>query len=54
MTNKEDPAFRELFLTLDMVTSNLHCKGVGAMKVKASVISYEHEAMFWEKKIAWV
>ena len=37
MKNKEDPAFLELFLTLDTV--------------KASVISYEHEAMFWEKKL---
>ena len=37
MKNKEDPAFLELFLTLDTV--------------KASVTSYEHEAMFWEKKL---
>ena len=49
MMNKEDPAFCELFLTLDIATSSLHHKGVGAMKVKASVIYYEHEAMFWEK-----
>ena len=37
MKNKEDPAFLKLFLTFDTV--------------KASVISYEHEAMFWEKKL---
>ena len=37
MKNKEDLAFLELFFTLDMVN--------------ASVISYEHEAMFWEKKL---
>ena len=49
--NKGDQAFRELFLTLDTVTSSLHREGVGAMKAKASVISYEHEAIFWEKKL---
>ena len=30
--NKEDPLFRELFLTLDSVTSGLHREGVGATK----------------------
>ena len=49
--NKEDPSFRELFLTLDTVTSTLHRQGIGAIKDSASVISYEHETIFWQKKI---
>ena len=51
MMNKDDPAFHEFFLTLDTVTSSLHREGVGAMKASASVISYEHQAIFWEKKL---
>ena len=46
--NKADPAFRELLLTLDSITSNLHQQGVGATKNSALVISREHENM-WDK-----
>ena len=47
--NKNDPAFRELMLTLDSITSNLHRCGIGATRNNAPVISIDHEHMFWEK-----
>ena len=47
--NKNDPAFRELMLTLDSVTSNLHHCGIGASRKHAPVICIDHEHMFWEK-----
>ncbi len=49
--NKEDPLFRDLFLTLDSVTSGLHREGVGATKNSATAITYDHQRIFWEKKL---
>ena len=42
--DKSNPAFRELLLTLDTVTSDLHQEGVGVAKKSASVIP---SAVFW-------
>ena len=33
------------------MTSNLHRKGVGVCKKSASVIPFEHEKVFWERKL---
>ncbi len=49
--DKSNPAFRELQLTLDTVTSNLHREGLGVSKNSATVISSEHEDLFWDKDI---
>jgi len=49
MLDKTDPAFRQLQLTLDTVTSTLHRDGIGTMKNSAAVISVEHDERFWEK-----
>ena len=47
--NKNDPAFRELMLTLDSITSNLHRCGVGVTRKNAPVIPIDHENVFWDK-----
>ena len=47
--DKGNPAFRELHLTLDTVTSGLHRQGIGATRKNAPIISREHEVLFWEK-----
>ena len=47
--DKSDTRFRELHLTLDSVSSELHRVGVGVVKKSASVISIEAEDSFWEK-----
>ena len=44
--DKANPAFRELHLTLDTVTSDLHREGIGVSKKSALVISFEHENLF--------
>ncbi len=49
--DKTNPAFRELQLTLDTLTSNLHREGLGVTKNSAIVISSEHEDLFWEKDV---
>ena len=49
--DKSNPSFRELMLTLDSVTSELHRDGVSVSKKSATVVTFEHEALFWEKKI---
>ncbi len=49
--SKGDPRFREVLLTLDSVTSSLHRQGIGAEKHSALVISYDHEKVFWEKRL---
>ena len=46
--DKHDLRFRELFNTLDVVSSTLHREGVGARRKSASVIEVEHENLFWE------
>ena len=47
--DKSDTRFRELHLTLDSVSSELHRVGVGVVKKSASVISIVAEDSFWEK-----
>ena len=47
--DKHDLRFRELFNTLDVVSSNLHREGVGAHRKSAPVISVDHENLFWER-----
>ena len=49
LLDKENPAFRELLLTLDSVTSSLHRQGIGTAKKSAPVISTEHENILWAK-----
>ncbi len=49
--DKSNPQFRELLLTLDSVTSELYRDGVGVSKKSAAAVSFEHEELFWEKKI---
>ena len=49
--DKADPAFQELHLTLDRVTSDLHREGIGVSKKSAVVIPFEHENLFWEKQL---
>ena len=46
--DKHDLQFRELFNTLDVVSSTLHREGVGARRKSAPVIEVEHENLFWE------
>ncbi len=46
--DKHDLRFRELSNTLDVVSSTLHREGVGAERKSASVITIEHETLFWE------
>jgi len=47
--DKSDRRFRELHLTLDSVTSELHSKGVGVDSKSAEVISKDLEDLCWEK-----
>ena len=47
--DKKDPQFRDLMLTLDSVSSELHREGIGAQCKSASVITYENENILWEK-----
>ena len=47
--DKKDPQFRDLFCTLDTVSSELHREGIGAQHKSASVISYEDENVLWER-----
>lgn len=49
--DKANPAFRELHLTLDRVTSDLYREGIGVSKKSAEVIPFEHENLFWEKQL---
>ena len=49
--DKHDIRFRELFNTLDLVSSTLHREGIGADKKSAPIIEVEHENLFWEKKL---
>ena len=46
--DRHDARFRELFNTLDVVSSTLHKEGVGAKRKSAPVIEVEHENMFWD------
>ena len=45
MLEKGDRSFRELHLTLDSVSSDLHRKGVGTAQKSASVVTFEHEEL---------
>ena len=47
--DKSDHRFRELLLTLDTVTSDLHREGIGVTKKSAQVISFEHEEVLWKR-----
>ena len=47
--NKEDTRFRDLQLTLDSMSSELHKKGIGAARNSASVITEEDENTLWAK-----
>ena len=49
LLDRSDDRFRELHLTLDSVSSDLHRQGVGAVRKSAAVISSEDEDLFWEK-----
>ena len=49
--DKANPAFQELHLTLDRVTSDLYREGIGVSKKSAIVIPFEHENLFWEKQL---
>ena len=49
LMDKNDRCLRELHLTLDSVSSDLHRDGVGAVRQCASVISFEDENLFWQK-----
>ena len=44
--DKADHRFRELFKTLDSLSTDLHRQGVGAVKQSAKVID---EGVFWRK-----
>ncbi len=46
--DKHNVRFRELFNTLDVVSSTLHREGVVAERKSAAVIEFEHENVFWE------
>ena len=47
--DKSDLHFRELNLTLDSVSSELHRTGIGVNKKSAQVISTDLEDLCWEK-----
>ena len=47
--DKGDQRFRELHLTLDTVSSELHRNGIGATRNSAQVISTQDEELFWDK-----
>ena len=49
--DKADRRFRELHLTLDSVSSELHRSGGGVTRNSARVISVEDENILWEKNI---
>ena len=49
--DKSNPAFQELHLTLDRVTSDLHREGLGVTKKSVAVILFEHENILWEKQL---
>ncbi len=49
--NKTDQHFSDLQRTLDSITSDLHREGVGLAKKSATVITFQHEYLFWEKGI---
>ena len=49
--DKSNVHFRDLLLTMDSVTSELHREGIGVSKKSAAVISFEHENLFWETKV---
>ena len=44
-----DRRFRELHLTLDSVSSDLHRQSVGAVRKSAAVISVEDKEHLWER-----
>lgn len=47
--NKNDLRFRDLMLTLDSISSELHRQGVGAQRKHAGVITHDDENMLWEQ-----
>ena len=49
LLDRSDHLFRELHLTLDTISSDLHRQGVGALRKSAAVISSEDENSLWEK-----
>lgn len=49
--SKEDPDFCDLILALYTVSSSFHREGIGASKNSTTVTSYEHETLFWKKKL---
>ena len=51
LLDRSDKRFRELHLTLDSGSSDLHRQGVGATHKSAAVISVEDETCFWEKSV---
>ena len=48
--NKEDPAFRNLMLTMDSLSSDLLSKGIGAQRRNAE-ITHEVEDLLWAKGV---
>ena len=47
--DKKDLRFRDLMLTMDSVSSELHRQGIGAQCKHASVITHDDENMLWEQ-----
>jgi hypothetical protein len=51
LLDTSDKRFREIHLTLDSVSSELHRQGIGAVRKSAAVISVEDDICFWEKGV---
>ena len=49
--DKSDVRFKDLHLTMDSVCSQLHSKGIGAVRKSSSVITYADEDLFWERRV---
>ena len=49
--DKKNLQFRDLMHTLNSVSSELHCEGIGAQHKSASLIIYEDENVLWEREL---
>ena len=49
--DKQNPHFRDLCNTLDVISSALHREGIGAKKKHAAIIEADHEQSFWDKSL---
>ena len=49
--DKQNPDFRDLTNTLDVISSTLHREGIGAKKKHAAVIEADDEQSFWDKSL---